>query len=283
MSSPYVLNADDLSFNERVINRSIDCPVLIDCWAEWCGPCKQLTPRLETLADEYQGRFELVKVNIEEAPQVAMMLRVQSVPFLVLFIGGRPVDALSGAVSDSELRAFLDRHLPEALGDLYEESLTALSEGKLEAALRGFEGVYTDQPDRFDAVLMAARTALQLGQLTLAENLIERVPSDHAMAQDANALKEVFAFVEFAGDLSDIRRRLEQDPKDSIALYQLGATSAINGNFANALDAFLKVVLYDRNYQDDGGRRAILKIFNALGGQGELVTQYRRKLGALLF
>ena len=98
-----------------------------------------------------------------------------------------------------------------------------------------------------------------------------------------NALKEVFAFVEFAGDLSDIRRRLEHDPKDSIALYQLGATSAINGNFANALDAFLKVVLYDRNYQDDGGRRAILKIFNALGGQGELVTQYRRRLGALLF
>ena len=102
--SPYVFEANDTTFNDLVVQRSLTTPVLVDCWADWCGPCKALTPILESLTHSYQGKFELVKVNIDEAPQVAMALRIQSVPFMILFIEGRPVDALVGNQTESELK-----------------------------------------------------------------------------------------------------------------------------------------------------------------------------------
>jgi putative thioredoxin len=278
-----IRDADDYTFEKEVIERSLDVPVLVDCWAEWCGPCKALTPILESLTQQYRGRFELVKVDIDQAQRVAMALRIQSVPFLILFMGGRPVDALVGNQSESELRAFLDRHLPPVEGDPLEEGMTALKEGDYSRAIEVLQRAMREEPDRSEPRLALAKATLAIGDLDAAAQLLDSIPSQDPLAADASRLRALFSLVELRGDQADLERRLAQDQRDVDAWYRSAVNAALAGDFSEACHALLKVVEIDRSYRDDAGRQTLLLIFEVLGGEGELVSRCRRQLASLLF
>jgi putative thioredoxin len=280
---PWVIDADDYTFTAEVVERSLHTPVLVDCWAEWCAPCRTLGPTLERLAAEYKGRFILVKVNIDEAQQVAMALRIQSVPFMVLFVGGRPVDALVGNQPDTALRALLDKHLPPDLGDPCDEGEAALKAGDLTAAERAFDQALLDDPTRPDALLGAARVALMRGDLSRALPLLDAIPHAHPLRLTADRIKALSALAEDAGDEERLTALLAEDPKSAPHWYSLGATYALSGRLEQACDAFLKVVQVSREYRGDGGKAALLMVFDALGGEGEVVAKMRRRLASLLF
>jgi len=280
---PWVIDADDYSFSAEVVERSLHTPVLVDCWAEWCAPCRTLGPTLERLAGDYKGRFVLVKVNIDEAQQVAMALRIQSVPFMVLFVGGRPVDALVGNQPESALRALLDKHLPPELGDPCDEGEAALKAGDLTAAERAFDQALLSEPGRPEALVGAARAALMRGDLGRALSLLDAVPHAHPLRLTADRLKALSALAEDAGDEDALAAALAAEPSSPALWYSLGATYALSGRLEQSCDAFLKVVQASREYKADGGKAALLMVFDALGGEGEVVAKMRRRLASLLF
>jgi len=288
--SPYVIEANDHSFTLEVVERSVSTPVLVDCWAEWCEPCRSLGPTLERLADDYAGRFILAKVNIDEAQQVAMALRIQSVPFMVLFVEGRPVDALVGNQSESALRAFLDQHLPPDVADPYVEGELALEAGELDLAKRAFERALQSEARRGDALLALAKLSLKEGEVEAAMLSLKEIPADHPQRETAERILKLSSFADDVRDEAELRASLEPSSAEPPPLeqrveawYQLGATLALSGRFEEACEALLKVVSLDRSYRDDGGRAALLLIFDALGAEGPIVNSYRRKLASLLF
>ena len=283
LDHPFVHEADDLSFEAEVIHRSLNVPVLVDCWAEWCGPCQALGPTLEKLASQYKGRFELVKVDIDKAQRVAMALRVQSVPFMILFINGRPVDALVGNQSESDLKNFLDRHLPADEGDPYELGMEALRLGQYEEALKHLQQALLEDANRSDVRLAMAKSTLALGDLEAAEQLILSIPQDQPEYQSAQKLKALFSLAEFQGHIEQLLNMLQADQKNVDIWYRLGVSYAFQGRFKEACDALLKVVMYDRTYRDDAGRQTLLLIFEVLGNESPIVSEARRTLASFLF
>ena len=281
--SSLIREADDYTFETEVLRRSIEVPVLVDCWAEWCEPCKALGPTLERLTLSYKGRFELVKIDIDQAQRVAMALQIQSVPFMILFMNGRPVDAIVGNQSESDLRAFLDRHLPPDDADPYELGTQALKEGDYQTAISALQRAMLEDPERIEARLAMARATLAIGDLEAAGQLLDTIPHDHPLIESAQTLRGLFSFAEYQEEIASLEARLKSDANDVDARYKLGASAALQGNFEGACDAFLQVVAQDRSYLDDGGRRALLLIFEVLGGEGEVVSSARRRLASYLF
>ena len=279
----FVHEADDYTFETEVLQRSYQVPVLVDCWAEWCEPCKALGPTLERLAAQYRGRFELVKVDIDQAQRVAMALQIQSVPFMILFSEGRPVDAIVGNQSESDLRAFLDRHLPPDEGDAHELGLEALKQGEYEVAIHHLQQAMLKDPERVETRLAMARATLAVGDLEAAGQLLDTIPQSHPLMTTAQNLRGLFSLAEFQMDERSLDARLEANPQDVDAWYRRGATAALQGEFDQACSAFLKVVALDRGYLEDGGRRALLLLFDVLGGEGDLVSKTRRTLANYLF
>jgi putative thioredoxin len=279
----YIHDADDQSFNEKVVHKSLSVPILVDCWAEWCEPCKNLTPTLEQLTQEYKGRFELVKVNIDLAPQVSMALRIQSVPFMILFIEGRPVDALVGQQNTTAIKEFLDKHIPADESDPFEQGILAMQTGDLPVAQQYFEQAWQENPERMEVLLELARVRLFLGDAEQASQYLASIPTDHELAAEAAKLKQVFQFAEFAGDIEQLQAQLREDPTILEAWHRLGASWALQGHFEESCESFLQIVKRDRSYRDDIGRTSLLTLFEILGGQGEVVVKYRSKLTQVLF
>ena len=277
----YLSEADDQSFQERVIMRSLERPVLVDFQAEGCGPCKQLGPLVEEVTLDYKGRFELVIVDIDRAQQVAMMMRIQSIPMLVLFIDGRPVDALMGLQTKAELTGFLDRYVPPADDDPIELGESALAEGSLAEAAAAFESALALEPTLGRALLGRARVALAQGELETAGLCLDRVSAEDPLSEQARQLRGVFEFAPFAGELGALEARVEAAPADLEARYALAATFAISGRFEEACEQLLAIVQRDRAFRDDGAKTGLLTLFAVAGGA--TAARYRRRLGALLF
>lgn len=280
--APYVIDVNDQSFSLEVLERSYQTPVLVDCWAEWCGPCKTLGPLLERLADGYKGRFILAKVNIDEAQQVAMAMRIQSVPSMILFVEGRPVDMLVGGQPESTLRAFLDQHCAPDISDPYVEGQVALEQGDRDAARRAFNMAIEQDPHHGDALLALGRLSLSEGAVEEAMMTLKQIPSDHPQYETAQRILRLSSFADDVRALEALRVALSQEERAEL-WYQLGATLALQGLFSEACEALLKVVSLDRGYRQDAGRAGLLLIFDALGGEGQVVQTYRRRLASLLF
>ena len=279
----HVYDAGDADFQERVLQRSQEVPVLLDCWATWCGPCKTIGPILESLAKEYEGRFELVKVDIDKAPQVAMALRVQSVPTVYLFKGGRPIDGFQGAQPESAIRALVERHVEAPEVPPIELARRAVKRGDTDAAANAFKVVLDGDSNHGEALLGMARIALSQGDEGAALGWLDRVTSDNPMHSNAEKLRGVIAFSADTGDLNSLLEQTQNNPDDVESWYRLGATYAVNGEMDEALSAFLEVVKRDRDYRDDGGRKAMLSLFEAVGMDDPLVITHRKRLAAYLF
>jgi putative thioredoxin len=282
-TKPFVSTATDADFQEKVILKSQEVPVLLDCWAQWCEPCKTIGPILESLAAEYEGRFELVKVDIDACPQIAMGLRIQSVPTIYILKDGRPVDGFQGAQPESAIRALLDRHVEAPAFDPLKAAQNAAATGDTDGAARLYRSLLETEPEHGEALLGMARLALSQADTGAAQGWLDQITADNAMFASAEKLRGVIGFSSDIGELAALQDAVARDPRDVASWYSLGATCALENRFEDAFEAFLKVVMIDREFRDDAGRKALISLFEVLGSEDPQVMTTRRRLASILF
>jgi putative thioredoxin len=281
----------EADFESAVLENSMHVPVLLDCWAPWCGPCRSLGPVLEKLVEAYGGRFLLARLNTDEAPQISAALRIRSIPLVVLFVGGRPVDQFTGAMPEGQIRAFLDKHLPEGPpGDAAGPGVDALREAAAqapddEAALDLLSQALALEPEHPEANLDMAERLIKLGALDQARGLLETLPAAAAGPRHAGLLARIeLAANRPPGDPAALAARIAANPKDFDARFQLAAIQAWAGDFDAAFDQLLEVVLRDKaegKPERDKARRQLIQWFEACPDT-TAVSKGRRYLGMYL-
>jgi putative thioredoxin len=281
--SEYHFDVSLQDFEARVLQASMEVPVLVDFWAEWCGPCKTLKPLLEKLADEYRGRFLLAKVDADTNPELAQYFGVRSIPTVVMIQNGQPVDGFTGALPEGELKAFLDRFVPPPAADLRAEAAALAQAGDWNGALQVLIRATQENPDDEGARLDAVEALLQLERKDEAEQLLGLEYS--AEADRAQALRARLALAAHAVDTAPLQARVDANPDDHAARLELARALAGNGQYEAAMEAALEVVRRDRHFDNGAGRRTLLEFFEALGSNehyDDLVRKYRRALSATL-
>ncbi|HSN64093.1 MAG TPA: tetratricopeptide repeat protein [Azonexus sp.] len=271
-------------FETKVIQASLQVPVVIDFWAPWCGPCQTLKPMLEKLAEEYAGRFLLAKVNSDENPELSQHFGVRSIPSVKVLYQGQLVDEFNGALPEGQIRAFLDRFaLPDAGGNLREEAAALVAAGQLDEALAKLSEASREKPGDEGIRLDAIEVLMQLGRNDEAGQLLA---ADYTQAADrANALRARLALAAGAADTAGLEAKLAANPEDHATRLELARAYAGQNRFREALDNALEVVVRDRFFDEGAGRKALLQIFEALAGSeqfDDLVREFRRKLSAAL-
>ncbi|MDR1350569.1 MAG: thioredoxin [Zoogloeaceae bacterium] len=270
-------------FEARALQASLKTPVLVDFWAEWCAPCKTLKPLLEKLAEEYQGRFLLVKVNADENPELSGYFGVRSLPTVVMLVEGQPKDGFVGARPEAEIRAFIDRFAPPPPVDARLEAAKQAEAGDWQGAYALLQPFLVEHPQDEAALLDAVAALMELGRAEEAESLLAREFTQEA--ERAQAFRARLALARTAADAAPLLEKLAANPDDHAARLELAKTFAGQGRYAEALEAALEVVRRDRHFDDAAGRRVLLELFAIIGATecyDDLVRQYRRALAALL-
>lgn len=272
----------EADFRQTVLERSLDVPVLVDCWAPWCGPCRNLKPVLEKLVQEYGGRFLLAKLNTDEAPQISAALQIRSIPLVVLFVGGRPVDQFMGALPEGQVRAFLDKHLGEQVSEvdaLRAEAAQATDPQQAEMLLSEALRI---EPGNSDVALDLATRWIERDEFAGAEKLLNRLTADQGGERRAALLKRIeLARNKPAGDPEALAARIAANPKDFEARFALAAIHAHAGHFDAAFDQLLEVVLRDKAEWREKARLQLIEWFT-LCTDAQAVSRGRRYLGMYL-
>ena len=290
-AAPLVTDTTTATFAADVIQESRNQPVLVDFWAPWCGPCKQLAPALEKAVAEAGGRVRLVKMNIDEHPSIAGQLGIQSIPAVIAFVDGQPVDGFMGAIPESKIREFIDKVSgPDASAEAAAEAIAAAGElraaGDLQGAAQLYAAVLGEAPDNLDAVAGLAETLLDAGDEDNARAVLARAPAGSEDAPQFAGIRARLALAEQVAGLGDpaaLERRLAADPKDHQARFDLALIHNALGERDKAADALLAIMKADREWQDDGARLQLLKFFEAWGMADEATLSARRKLSSILF
>ncbi|MGE8470962.1 MAG: thioredoxin, partial [Paraburkholderia hospita] len=266
---------------------SMLAPVLVDFWAPWCGPCKTLGPMLEKLEAEYEGKWRLVKVNVDENQELAAHFQVRSIPHVVAFADGRPVDQFIGVLPEGQLREFLDRLVPDGAEASRAEAAVAIAEGRREDAYDALKAALAYDPG-FD------EARLDLMELLLEDNRAEEAQKENDLLSpkttqgiDAryNAIKTRLDAVDAASDLPPtdaLEAAVASNPDDLEARFDLASALIARRKYDPALEHLLAIVTRDRTFREDIGRKTMLSVFDLAAHQPELVAKWRRKLSALL-
>lgn len=283
--SQFAFDVSIEEFEAKVLIPAETVPVVVDFWAPWCEPCKVLKPMLEKLAEEYQGRFLLAMVNSDENPELAQHFGVRSIPSVKVLFQGQLVDEFNGALPESQIREFLDRFaLPPAPGgNLREEAAALVAAGQLDAALAKLVEASKATPEDQAIQLDAVDVLIQLGRSDEAKQLLSGdYPQDTARA---NALRARLALADGAADTAELEAKLAANPADHAARLDLSRAYAAQSRFREAMEAALEVVVRDRFFGEGAGRKALLQLFEALGGSeqyDDLIREFRRKMSAAL-
>ena len=279
------------TFARDVIQESMRQPVLVDFWATWCGPCKQLTPLLEKVVRQAGGKVKLVKIDIDRNPELAQQLRVQSVPTVYAFAQGQPVTGFAGAQPESQVKALIEKLTGGPLGPAgvdiqLDEAKAALELGELDAASELFGGVLEQEPANAEALGGFARCLLASGELAAAEQLLAEAPAEARGHAAVTGAKAAVALAKEAGTLGDpatLAARLESDPEDHDARYELATSLFLRGQVEPAMEHLRRIVKRDREWRDDGARKQLVRFFEALGPTHSLTIKGRRLLSSVLF
>jgi putative thioredoxin len=285
-NSQYVIDVDELSFTAQVLDKSRQVPVLVDFWADWCGPCKALSPTLERLAGEFKGAFILAKVNTEDSPQLASYFKIQSIPNVKLIHNAKIVDEFIGVLPEAQIREFLKRHVESPTEKQIAEAANLARNGDNAAAKAIYEKLLSTDPTNPTIHLEMARLLIASGEEEKAESHLEKIPISVPEYDTAEQLRQVMSFnrdCRLSGGEAECRKRLEQNPKDLDARYGLASCLAGARKYEEALDEFLEIVAKDKNYKDEAARKAMVALFSVVGERSDLANQYRRKLASVLF
>ncbi len=284
-----VVETTTQTFARDVLEPSREVPVLVDFWAPWCGPCKQLAPVLEKAVKAAKGAVKLVKMNIDEHPAVAGQLGIQSIPAVIAFRNGQPFDGFMGAVPESQIKEFIARiagPAPSGAADLVAEGDRLRAEGQTEEAARHYMAALEE--DREDAGAFGGLAAcyVDLGELDEARRILSMLPAEmkaHAAVQSAEAALKLKEEAASLGPANELEARLAKDPRDHGARFDLALQLSAQGFRDEAVDHLLEIVRHDREWNEDAARRKLVELFEAWGPKDPATVRGRRRLSSLMF
>jgi putative thioredoxin len=289
-SGDLVKDTSTAAFGADVIEASRSALVLVDFWADWCGPCKQLAPVLEKVVTSYRGRVRLVKLNVDQHPAIAGQLRIQSLPTVYAFKDGQPLDGFMGAQPESAIREFVDRLLgPDDAAQLA-EALAAAQEafdtGDLQTAAQAYAMILQGDAQNADALAGLSQCYLKSGDIDRARQTIALVPPDKESNVAVSAVKAALDIAENAPQITDtsgLEARIAANPADYQARMDLALAAAAAGDKETAIDQLLEIFRRDRNWQDEAARKQLVQFFEAWGPKDPHTQDGRRRLSSLLF
>ena len=277
------------AFRQDVIAESMKQPVLVDFWAPWCGPCKQLTPIIEKAVTVAGGKVKLVKMNIDEHPQIAGQLGVQSIPAVFAFDRGQPVDGFMGAQSEAKVKAFIERLVgpgTAAADELLADAAALAEAGDAAGAAELYAGVLAEDPENVAAIAALAKLHVDLGDLEGARRFLDMAPAakanDPAVA-GARAAIEVAEQSASLGDLAELEGRIAADPNDHQARFDLALGLGGKNRREEAADHLLTIIRKDRGWNEDAARKQLVQFFEAWGPTDPATLAGRRRLSSVLF
>jgi putative thioredoxin len=289
--------ADDLvkdtttqNFVKDVIEASKKQPVLVDFWAPWCGPCKQLTPVLEKVVKAAKGKAKLVKMNIDEHPAIPGQMGIQSIPAVIAFVNGQPLDGFMGALPESQVTAFLERLIKDRIGgeekDLLKAADAALADGDAAEAADMYAQLLAQDPTHVQALAGLSRAYLKTGALEQAKQTLALVPeskrNDAAVAA-ARAGIELAEQATSVGPVGELEQKVAANPLDHQARLDLALALAAKNKRKEAVDHLLEIVRRDRKWNEDAARKQLVQLFEAWGPTDEATVEGRRRLSSILF
>ena len=285
-----IKDSDMRHFAEDVLVASREVPVIVDFWAPWCGPCKQLTPVLEKVVRQAGGKVKLVKVNVDENQAIAQQLRIQSIPAVFAFKGGQPVDGFAGALPESQVKAFIQRLTGDSGPNEIEQAVAMAREaregGQVEQAASIYGQILRVEPDNAGAIGGLAQCHIAKGELEAARALLAELTPEQARDPEVATARAAIGLAEQTadvGDTAELEQAIAADPNDHRARYDLSLALVAQGRREEAVEQLLEIVKRNRGWNEEAARKQLLTLFEAFGHSDPLTVASRRRLSSLLF